>query len=216
MIEAVTDDVRLKTRILKQLDPLLRRDAIVASTTSSISITRLASETAFPERFIGMHFFSPLTWTALVEIVRGLRTSDNTHDVIDTLSLKLGKIPITVKNRPGFIVNRILTPMLNEAFFVLAEGDATPTEIDEGLKLGCNHPVGPLALADIIGLDVVLSVIQSIHRESGDRNTARPHSLARWSPPISSDRNPAEAFTDIEFRRRASRQREPAGIASMK
>lgn len=168
VIEAVTDDVRLKTRILKQLDPLLRRDAIVASTTSSISITRLASETAFPERFIGMHFFSPLTGTALVEIVRGLRTSDNTHDVIDTLSLKLGKIPITVKNRPGFIVNRILTPMLNEAFFVLAEGDATPTEIDEGLKLGCNHPVGPLALADIIGLDVVLSVIQSIHRESGD------------------------------------------------
>ena len=115
-----------------------------------------------------MHFFNPVPVMALVEIVRGLQTSDTTHDAVEALATKLGKTPITVKSSPGFVVNRILLPMLNEAFFVLAEGDAGPTEIDEGMKLGCNHPIGPLALADLIGLDVLLSVMQTIYEEFGD------------------------------------------------
>jgi 3-hydroxybutyryl-CoA dehydrogenase len=115
-----------------------------------------------------MHFFNPVPVMALVEIVRGLQTSDATHDVIEGLVLQLGKSPITVKSGPGFLVNRILLPMINEAFFVLAEGDSSATEIDEGMKLGCNHPIGPLALADMIGLDVLLAVMQTIHDEFAD------------------------------------------------
>ena len=115
-----------------------------------------------------MHFFNPVPVMGLVEIVRGMQTSDATHDAVEALAIKLGKMPITVKSSPGFVVNRILLPMLNEAFFVLAEGDAGATEIDQGMKLGCNHPIGPLALADLIGLDVLLSVMQTIHDEFGD------------------------------------------------
>jgi 3-hydroxybutyryl-CoA dehydrogenase len=115
-----------------------------------------------------MHFFNPVPIMALVEIVRGLQTSDAAHDAVEALVLRLGKSPITVKSGPGFLVNRILLPMINEAFFVLAEGDSTATEIDEGMKLGCNHAMGPLALADMIGLDVLLSVMQTIHEEFGD------------------------------------------------
>ena len=168
VIEAATENFELKVKILNQIDPLVRPDAIVASNTSSVSITKLASAISHPDRFIGMHFFNPVPVMALVEIVRGLQTSDATHDSVEALSAKLGKNPITVKSSPGFVVNRILLPMLNEAFFVLAEGDAGPTEIDEGMKLGCNHPIGPLALADLIGLDVLLSVMQTIHDEFGD------------------------------------------------
>ena len=168
VIEAATENFELKVKILKQIDPLLRPDTIVASNTSSVSITKLASAISHPDRFIGMHFFNPVPVMALVEVVRGLQTSDATHDVVETLSAKLGKTSITVKSSPGFVVNRILLPMLNEAFFVLAEGDANPTEIDDGMKLGCNHPIGPLALADLIGLDVLLSVMQTIHDEFGD------------------------------------------------
>ena len=168
VIEAVTEDFELKANILKRLDALVRADTIIASSSSSISITKLASTISHPDRFIGMHFFNPVPIMALVEIVRGLQTSDATHDAIETLALQLGKTPITVKSGPGFLVNRILLPMINEAFFVLAEGDATATEIDEGMKLGCNHPIGPLALADLIGLDVLLAVMQTIHDEFGD------------------------------------------------
>ncbi len=168
VIEAAIENFELKVKILKQIDPLVRPDAIVASNTSSVSITKLASAISHPDRFIGMHFFNPVPVMALVEVVRGLQTSDATHDIVEALSAKLGKSPITVKSSPGFVVNRILLPMLNEAFFVLAEGDANPTEIDEGMKLGCNHPIGPLALADLIGLDVLLSVMQTIHDEFGD------------------------------------------------
>jgi 3-hydroxybutyryl-CoA dehydrogenase len=168
VVEAATENFELKVKILKQIDPLVRADAIVASNTSSVSITKLASAISRPERFIGMHFFNPVPAMALIEIVRGLQTSDATHDVVEALSTRLGKSPITVKSAPGFVVNRILLPMLNEAFFVLAEGDANPTEIDEGMKLGCNHPIGPLALADLIGLDVLLSVMQTIHDEFSD------------------------------------------------
>src|SRR5260221_8338892 len=168
VIEAATENLELKVKILRQIDPLVRPDAIVASNTSSVSITKLASAISHPDRFIGMHFFNPVPVMALVEIVRGLQTSDATHDIVEALSMKFGKSPITVKSSPGFVVNRILLPMLNEAFFVLAEGDTNPTDIDDGMKLGCNHPIGPLALADLIGLDVLLSVMQTIHDEFGD------------------------------------------------
>jgi 3-hydroxybutyryl-CoA dehydrogenase len=168
VIEAVTEDFELKANILKRLDALVRADTIIASTTSSISISKLASTISHPRRFIGMHFFNPVPIMALVEIVRGLQTSDATHDAVETLALQLGKTPITVKSGPGFLVNRILLPMINEAFFVLAEGDATATEIDEGMMLGCNYPIGPLALSDLIGLDVLLAVMQTLHDEFGD------------------------------------------------
>jgi 3-hydroxybutyryl-CoA dehydrogenase len=168
VIEAATEDLDVKRTILKQVDPLIRPDTIFASNTSSVSITKLAAGISHPDRFIGMHFFNPVPVMPLVEIVRGLQTSEATHQAVEDLAIKLGKTPITVKNSPGFVVNRILLPMLNEAFFVLAEGDAGSTEIDEGMKLGCNHPIGPLALADLIGLDVLLSVMQTIHDEFGD------------------------------------------------
>ena len=165
VIEAATENFDTKVKILKQVDALVRAEAIIASNTSSISITKLASAVSHPDHVIGMHFFNPVPAMNLVEIARGLQTSDATHDAIEALALQLGKSPITVKSGPGFVVNRILLPMINEAFFVLAEGDTSPTEIDQGMKLGCNHPIGPLALADLIGLDVLLSVMQTIHDE---------------------------------------------------
>ena len=168
VIEAATENSALKTAILRQIDPLVRPDAIIATNTSSISITRLASEIGRPERFIGLHFFNPVPVMPLVEVVRGLQTSDATHEAVEALAQQLGKTPITVKNSPGFVVNRILLPMLNEAFFVLAEDEADATSIDDAMKLGCNHPIGPLALADLIGLDVLLSVMQTIHDEFDD------------------------------------------------
>lgn len=168
VIEAATENQELKLRILKQADALLAPEAIIASNTSSISITQLAAATSRPERFIGMHFFNPVPMMALVEIIRGLQTSDATHDAVKALAERLGKSPITVRNAPGFVVNRILVPMINEAFFVLAEGIATPQDIDAGMKLGCNHPIGPLALADMIGLDVCLAVMEVYLREFGD------------------------------------------------
>src|SRR6266566_3020352 len=146
VIEAVTENCDVKLDLLQRIDVLVRAEAIIASNTSSISITKLAAAVSHPDRFIGMHFFNPVPAMALVEIVRGLQTSDATHDAMEALVLQLGKSPITVKSGPGFLVNRILLPMINEAFFVLAEGDASSaTEIDEGMTLGCNHPMGPLA-----------------------------------------------------------------------
>jgi 3-hydroxybutyryl-CoA dehydrogenase len=178
VIEAVTENYDVKLDLLQQVDALVRAETIIASNTSSISITKLAAAISHPDRFIGMHFFNPVPVMALVEIVRGLQTTDATHDMAEALALQLGKSPITVKSGPGFLVNRILLPMINEAFFVLAEGDASATEIDEGMKLGCNHPIGPLALADLIGLDVLLAVMQTIHDEFGD-SKYRPCPLLR-------------------------------------
>lgn len=168
VIEAATENEDLKLKILKQVDGLVAPEVIIASNTSSISITKLAAATTRADRFIGMHFFNPVPMMALVEIIRGLQTSDATHDAVKALAEKLGKSPITVKNAPGFVVNRILVPMINEAFFVLAEGIATAEDIDAGMKLGCNHPIGPLALADMIGLDVCLAVMEVYLREFGD------------------------------------------------
>ncbi len=168
VIEAATENEALKVKILQQLDALLGPDAIVATNTSSISITKLAAATQRPDRFIGMHFFNPVPMMALVEIIRGLQTSDATHDAVRDLAVRLGKSPITVKNAPGFVVNRILVPMINEAFFVLAEGLASPEDIDAGMRLGTNHPIGPLALADLIGLDVCLAVMNVYVDEFND------------------------------------------------
>ena len=168
VIEAATENFELKVKILKQVDALLAPEVIVASNTSSISITKLAAVTQRADRFIGMHFFNPVPMMALVEIIRGLQTSDATHAAVHDLATRLGKSPITVKNAPGFVVNRILVPMINEALFVLAEGLATPEDIDAGMKLGCNQPIGPLALADMIGLDVCLAVMVVYLNEFGD------------------------------------------------
>jgi 3-hydroxybutyryl-CoA dehydrogenase len=168
VIEAATENLELKIKILRQLDGMLPPETLVATNTSSISITQLAAVTARADRFIGMHFFNPVPMMALVEIIRGLQTSDDTHAAVHALALTLGKSPITVKNAPGFVVNRILVPMINEAFFVLAEGLATAEDIDAGMKLGCNHPIGPLALADMIGLDVCLAVMNVYFAEYND------------------------------------------------
>ena len=168
VIEAATENYELKLKILKQVDGIVGPDVIIASNTSSISITKLAAATSRADKFIGMHFFNPVPMMALVEIIRGLQTSDATHDAVKAMAVALGKSPITVKNAPGFVVNRILVPMINEAFFVLAEGLATPEDIDAGMKLGCNQPIGPLALADMVGLDVCLAVLDVYLQEFGD------------------------------------------------
>ena len=168
VIEAATENFEIKVKIVKQLDALLPAEVIIASNTSSISITKLAAVTGRADRFIGMHFFNPVPMMALVEVIRGLQTSDATHAAVHSMATALGKTPITVKNAPGFVVNRILIPMINEAFFVLAEGLATAEDIDAGMKLGCNQPIGPLALADMVGLDVCLAVMDVFLSEFGD------------------------------------------------
>lgn len=178
VIEAATENEPLKVKILQQLDALLGPDVIVATNTSSISITKLAAATQRSDRFIGMHFFNPVPMMALVEIIRGLQTSDATHDAVKAMAEGLGKTPITVKNAPGFVVNRILIPMINEAFFVLAEGLATPEDIDAGMKLGCNQPIGPLALADMVGLDVCLAVL-NVYMEAFNDSKYRPCPLLK-------------------------------------
>jgi 3-hydroxybutyryl-CoA dehydrogenase len=168
IVEAATENYDLKTKIFKQVDTQVGAESIVGSNTSSISITKLASSISHPQRFVGLHFFNPVPVMPLVEIVRGLETSDATHEAAAALAAQLGKSPIAVRSAPGFVVNRILLPMINEAFFVLAEGYASAEDIDKGMKLGCNHPIGPLALADLIGLDVLLSVMQILHDEFAD------------------------------------------------
>lgn len=168
VVEAATENLDVKVSILKQIESVARRDAIIASNTSSISITALGAALAEPSRFIGMHFFNPVPLMPLVEIIRGLQTSAATVDVVRELTARLDKSPISVANSPGFVVNRILLPMINEAFFVLAEGVATAEEIDAGMKLGANQPIGPLALADLIGLDVCLSVMSVLLNDFAD------------------------------------------------
>ena len=168
VIEAATENYDLKVKILKQIDAIVPPEVIIASNTSSISITQLAAATARPGQFIGMHFFNPVPMMALVELIRGLQTTDETHARVEALAKALGKTPITVKNNPGFVVNRILCPMINEAIFVYAEGLASAEEIDNGMKLGCNHPIGPLALADMIGLDTMLAVMKVFYEGFND------------------------------------------------
>lgn len=168
VIEAATENPAIKFEILRKVDAIAKPDAVIASNTSSISITTLAAVTKRGDRFIGMHFFNPVPMMALVELIRGLQTSDATVAAAGDLAKRLGKTPIVVKNSPGFVVNRILCPMLNEAVFALQEGLASAEAIDEGMKLGCNHPIGPLALADMIGLDVLLAVMNVFYADFND------------------------------------------------
>jgi 3-hydroxybutyryl-CoA dehydrogenase len=168
VIEAVTENVDTKLGLLRKIQAVVRTDAVIATNTSSISITALGAALSDATRFIGMHFFNPVPLLPLVEIIRGLQTSEETIENVRELAIKLNKSPIVVKNSPGFVVNRILVPMINEAFFVLAEGVASAEEIDAGMRLGANHPIGPLALADLIGLDVCLAVLDVFARDFGD------------------------------------------------
>ena len=168
VIEAATEKEDLKVRILKDLCATLKPHTLLATNTSSISITKLAAATDRPDRFIGMHFFNPVPLMALLELIRGLQTSDDTHAKAEAFAKRIGKVSITAKNSPGFAVNRILCPMINEAIFALQEGLATAEDIDAGMKLGCNHPIGPLALADMIGLDTMLSVMEVFYQGFND------------------------------------------------
>ncbi len=168
VIEAATENETVKVKILKQVDAFAKPEAIVATNTSSISITKLAAATKRPQRLIGMHFFNPVPMMALVEVIRGLQTDDATAEAAGALAKRLGKTPILVRNSPGFDVNRLLCPMLNEAVFLYAEGIASAQEIDDGMKLGCNHPIGPLALTDLIGLDVLLAIMDVFYRDFND------------------------------------------------
>ena len=168
VIEAATENEAVKVKILKQIDEFAKPEATMATNTSSISITKLAAATKRPQRLIGMHFFNPVPMMALVEVIRGLQTDDATVEAAGALAKRLGKTPIVVRNSPGFVVNRLLCPMLNEAVFLYAEGIASAQEIDDGMKLGCNHPIGPLALADLIGLDVLLAVMDVFYRDFND------------------------------------------------
>ncbi|MBA1321713.1 3-hydroxybutyryl-CoA dehydrogenase [Pseudomonas plecoglossicida] len=161
LIEAATENLELKQRILQQAAANVSSACLIATNTSSLSVTQLAASIEHPERFIGVHFFNPVPMMALVEIIRGLQTDDSTYAQALVVTEKLGKTPITAGNRPGFVVNRILLPMINEAIFVRQEGLASAEDIDTGMRLGCNQPIGPLALADLIGLDTVLAIMEA-------------------------------------------------------
>lgn len=168
VIEAVSEDPRLKYELFKQLDSICRNDAILASNTSSISITSIAAETRRPDKVVGMHFMNPVPVMKLVEVIRGLQTSDETFNAVKALSEKMGKTCVVSRDYPGFIVNRILMPMINEACFALYEGLASVEDIDNAMKLGTNQPMGPLTLADFIGLDTCLAILNVLHDGLGD------------------------------------------------
>jgi len=178
VIEAIIEDLDAKTQAFQQLDAGCGENTILASNTSSISITRLAAATNRPDKVVGMHFFNPVPLMKLVEIVRGEATSDNVHDVIGDLARKLHKTPVTVADVPGFVSNRLLMPMINEAVFCLDEGVATAEDIDTVMHLGMAHPLGPLRLADLIGLDICLAIMEVLHRGYGD-SKYRPCPLLR-------------------------------------
>lgn len=178
VVEAATENFKLKVDILQAVERVTSSDTVLASNTSSISITKLAAALGRPDRFIGMHFFNPVPVMALIEVIRGLRTSDATYTTVETFAKRLHKYPIAVRNSPGFVVNRILCPMINEAFCVLGEGIASSEEIDAGMKTGCNHPIGPLALADLIGLDTMLAVMEVLYAEFAEPKY-RPAMLLR-------------------------------------
>ena len=168
VIEAATENMTLKLDLFEEIDKVVHPEAIIASNTSSLSLTKLASVSNSPDKVIGMHFFNPVPMMALVEIIRALQTSDDTFTRVDELTREFGKTPISVKDSPGFVVNRMLVPMINEAVFILHEGIASADEIDAAMKLGAGHPMGPLALADMIGIDVCLYVMNILLEEFGD------------------------------------------------
>ncbi|HVP80319.1 MAG TPA: 3-hydroxybutyryl-CoA dehydrogenase [Thermodesulfobacteriota bacterium] len=168
VVEAATENESLKLSIFKELDQVCRKETILSSNTSSISITRIASATQRPSKVIGMHFMNPVPVMQLVEVIRGLQTSQETFDTVKFLAEKMGKTPVEANDFPGFIANRVLLPMINEAIYALFEGVGTPEAIDTVMKLGMNHPMGPLALADLIGLDTCLAIMEVLHKGLGD------------------------------------------------
>ena len=178
VIEAAVENMDIKKDIFSQLDKICKVETILASNTSSLSITEVASATNRPDRVIGMHFFNPATIMKLVEVIKGMATSQETFDKVKELSFAIGKEPVEVAEAPGFVVNRILIPMINEAVGIFAEGVASVEDIDTAMKLGANHPMGPLALGDLIGLDVCLAIMDVLYNETGDTKY-RAHSLLR-------------------------------------
>lgn len=178
VIEAIAEDMNVKKQVLKALDKVCKPEAILATNTSSLSITELAAATSRPSKVIGMHFFNPVHAMKLVEVIRGQLTDDKSHKTIYTFAEKIGKVPNTVNDAPGFVVNRLLFPLVNEGIGVLADGVASRDEIDNAMRLGAGHPMGPLALADLIGLDVCLAIMEVLHSEFGD-DKYRPHPLLR-------------------------------------
>lgn len=178
VIEAATEDLEAKKALFKELDELCKPEAIIATNTSALSITEIAAATERPDKIIGMHFFNPVPAMKLVEIIKGLTTSEETKETILELTKKLGKTPVEVEEAPGFVVNRILVPMINEGIGILADGVADAKGIDTAMQLGANHPMGPLALGDLIGLDVCLAIMETLYREYGDPKY-RPHPLLR-------------------------------------
>lgn len=178
VIEAATENEKVKLAIFKELDEICDAKTILASNTSSLSITAIGAATKRPEKVIGMHFFNPVPMMALVEVIKGKMTDDETNSKIVELSKVIGKTPVQVEEGPGFVVNRILIPMINEAVGILADGLATPEDIDTAMKLGANHPMGPLALGDLVGWDVCLAIMEVLYNEFGDTKY-RPHPMMR-------------------------------------
>ena len=185
VVEAAIENMKIKKEIFAELDKICKPETILASNTSSLSITEVASATGRPEKVIGMHFFNPAPVMKLVEIIRGMATSQETFDAVKELSVAIGKEPVEVEEAPGFVVNRILIPMINEASFILQEGIASVEDIDTAMKFGANHPMGPLALGDLIGLDVCLAIMDVLYNETGDNkyrasSTLRKYVRAGW------------------------------------
>src|SRR6185437_477430 len=168
VVEAATEQFEVKAQLFRELDQVCRPEVILASNTSSISITKLGALTRRPQQVIGMHFFNPVPVMKLVEVIRGLATSQETYEAVRALGVKLDKTPVEVNDAPGFVSNRVLMPLLNEAMYAVMEGVATPQAVDEVFKLGMNHPMGPLTLADFIGLDVCLDIMRVMHNGLGD------------------------------------------------
>lgn len=178
IIEAIAEDMELKKLVLKELDSICKEQTIFATNTSSLSITEMANATNRPDKVVGMHFFNPVPVMKLVEVIKGIATSEATKDIIFDLTKSVGKTPVEVEEAPGFVVNRILIPMINEAIGIYAEGIASAEDIDESMKLGANHPMGPLALGDLVGLDVCLAIMDVLYDEFGD-SKYRAHPLLR-------------------------------------
>lgn len=178
VVEAVAENMELKKKVFRELDETCPPETILATNSSSLSITGIAACTKRPEKVIGMHFFNPVPVLKLVEVIRGQLTADSVFDCVSDIAKNIGKVPVTVNEAPGFLVNRLLIPMINEGIGVFAEGVASKEEIDEAMKLGAGYPIGPLALADLIGLDVCLAIMEVLHHEFGD-DKYRPHPLLR-------------------------------------